>query len=70
MNFDNGRWFAIRVRVTGTNISAWIDDDRVVDADTEGRGISIRPEVEASQPLGIACWSTTAAIRNVRLRRL
>lgn len=70
MNFDNGRWFAIRVRVTATNISAWIDGDRVVDADTEGRSISIRPEVEASQPLGIASWSTTAAIRNVRLRRL
>lgn len=70
MNFDNGKWFAIRVRVTGTNISAWIDGDRVVDADTEGRSISIRPEVEASQPLGIASWSTTAAIRNVRLRRL
>lgn len=70
LNFENGRWVAIRVRVTGTNISAWIDGDRVVDADTKDRRISIRPEVEASRPLGIASWSTTAALRNIRLRRL
>jgi len=70
MNFENGRWFAVRVRVTGKNISVWIDNDKVVDADTEGRRVSIRPEVEASKPLGIATWSTKAALRNIRLSRL
>jgi len=70
INFQNGRWFRIRVRVTATNILAWIDSDKVVDVTTTDRTISIRPEVEESKPLGIASWSTTAALRNIRLRRL
>lgn len=70
LNFENGRWFAIRLRVTSTNIMAWIDKDLVVNVDTEGRAISIRPEVEPCKPLGIASWSTKAALRNLRLRRL
>jgi len=70
MNFDNGRWYAIRVRVTETNISCWIDADKVVDADTRDRGIGIRPEVESSRPLGVATWSTGAALKNIRTRKL
>jgi len=70
MNFDNGKWYALRLRVTETNIQCWIDADKVVDAETKDRRISIRSEVEDSRPLGIASWSTTAALRNIRLRRL
>jgi hypothetical protein len=69
MTFDNGKWYAVRVRVTGTNISCWIDKEKVVDADTRDRRISIRPEVEGSRPLGVAAWSTAAALRNIRLRK-
>lgn len=69
MTFDNGKWYAVRVRVTGTNISCWIDADKVVNADTTDRRISIRLEVEGSRPLGVATWSTAAALRNIRLRR-
>lgn len=70
MNFDNGKWYALRVRVTETNIQCWIDADKVVDVDTKDRRISIRSEVEESLPLGIASWATTAALRNIRLRKL
>jgi hypothetical protein len=70
MSFDNGKWYALRVRVTETNLQCWIDADKVVDVETKDRRISIRTEVEASRPLGIASWSTTAALRNIRLRKL
>jgi len=70
MNFENGKWFAIRLRVTPKKIQAWIDNDPVVDVDTTDKKISIRVEVEASKPLGIATWATTGAVRNLRLRRL
>jgi hypothetical protein len=70
MSFDNGKWYALRVRVTETNLQCWIDSDIVVDVETKDRRISIRSEVEASRPLGIASWSTTAALRNIRLRKL
>jgi len=32
--------------------------------------ISIRPEVELSRPLGISCFSTTAALRDIKVRLL
>ena len=70
MNFQSGRWYHVRLRVTGTNITAWIDNDKLVDADITGKSISIRPEVDGSKPLGISSWSTTAALRNLKLRKL
>jgi hypothetical protein len=70
LNFENGKWFKIRVRVTKSRIEAWIDGDQVVNLETKGRVISIRPEVELSKPLGIASWSTTAALRNIQIRKL
>jgi hypothetical protein len=70
MGFETGRWYRIRLRVAASRIAAWIDDESVVDVDTAGKRISIRPEVEESKPLGIASWCTTAALRGIRLRTL
>ena len=58
------------MRVTEHKIEAWIDKRQRVDVDTEGMKISIRPEVELSRPLGIACFDTTAALRDIKVRRL
>jgi 3-keto-disaccharide hydrolase len=69
MVFKQGRWYRIRVRVTPQKIEAWIDDDKVVDADTAGRRVGIRPEMEPSKPLGIATWITTAALRKIEIRK-
>jgi hypothetical protein len=70
MDFAHGRWYRIRLRVTPDTIEAWIDDKNVVDVQTTGRSISIRPEVELSQPLGIATWMTEGALRDIRIRKL
>jgi 3-keto-disaccharide hydrolase len=68
--FDQGKWYAIRVRVEPARIQAWIDEEKHVDVVTTDRKISIRIEVEPSRPLGIASWSTTAALKNIRMRKL
>jgi len=70
MEFERRRWYAIKVRVEPSKILAWIDGEKLVDVDTTDRKISIRVEVEASRPLGIASWSTAAALRNIRVRKL
>ena len=64
------RWYHVRLRVTPEKIEAWLDDEQVADVERAGRMISTRSEVDLSQPLGLASWQTTAALKNIRLRRL
>jgi hypothetical protein len=68
--FEKGQWYMIRLQVTDSTIKAWIDDEQLVNFKYCGRVLSIRPEVNLSKPLGIASWCTTAALRNIRLRRI
>ena len=70
INFEKGRWYKVRLRVVPGRIQAWLDEDRIIDVDTTDRHISIRLEVEESRPLGFSTWSTTAALRNIYLRKL
>jgi len=68
--FENGKWYAIRVRVTAEHIEAWIGDEKVVDAQVNGRKVAVRWEVEPSQPLGLAAYATKAATRSIKVCRL
>lgn len=69
-SFVQGRWYALRVRVTPNKIQAWIDQENVVDQDVTDRKISIRIEMEPCVPLGIATYSTTGALRNIKIQPL
>lgn len=68
--FKNKKWYKIRLKVTGKKIEAWIDGKQIVDQTLEGKKIGIRYEVELSKPFGFACWQTTAALKNIRVRSL
>lgn len=68
--FEKGRWYRIRLRVASDRIRAWIDDKEIVNQEITGRKISIRSEVELSQPFGFSTWQTKGALRNIRIRRL
>lgn len=70
MNFTNGKWYHIRVRVEPEKIQAWIDNDRVANVETKEKRIGIRLEMESSVPLGVATWNTAAALKNIQLKRL
>jgi len=64
------QWYTFRVRVSDARIRAWIGDEQVVDQPRGEHTFDIRFEVEPCRPLGMASWSTTGAVRNIRLRRL
>lgn len=68
--FDKGKWYKIRLVVRDNHISAWIDDSQIVNADTTGKKIGVRFEVERSKPFGFSTYCTTARIRNARIRIL
>ena len=66
--FKKGQWYHVRLRVTKAKIEAWIDKDKIVDQTTTNRDLSVRFEVEASQPLGFASYQTIAGLKNIKLR--
>ncbi len=70
MKFEKNHWYHISLIVTKTQIKAMIDSIEVVDFTIGNKKLSIRPEVELLKPFGIASWNTTAAIRNIRVRRI
>jgi len=68
--FDLGRWYNVRIRVTAAKIEVWLDDSQIISQELRGNRITIRMEMEPSTPLGIATWKTKGALRDIRLRRL
>lgn len=69
--FERNRWFHLRLTVQRDHIRASIDQETVIDADIKGRKISMRAgEIYKSQPFGFCTYQTTAALRNIKLRRL
>jgi hypothetical protein len=71
INFESGRWYRIRLRVTEKRIEGWIDKEKLVDVQTIDRKISVRPgDIELSQPFGLAAWQTAAAFREIKFRRV
>ena len=70
-NFETRRWYRIRLRVTEKRIQAWIDSEKLVDVDTSDKRISLRPgDIEMSKPMGLACWETSALLREIKVRRV
>jgi hypothetical protein len=70
IDFENGRWYNVRIRVTPEKIQAWLDDRQIIDHDIKDNKITVRMEVEPSKPLGVATWKTKGALKEIRLRRL
>ena len=70
VRFENGTWHHVRLCVIPDRIQVWLDDEDLVDVDITGRKIGIRLEMDLCQPLGIATWVTTGAVRNIRLKKL
>jgi hypothetical protein len=69
-NFEKDVWYSIKLKVTNERIEAWIDEEKLVDFEIGEHKLSIRPEVGLSTPFGICSWNTTAALRNIYLKKL
>lgn len=69
--FENGRWYAIRLRATADRIEAWIDGEPVIDVPIDGRKLSLRPgPIEDCLPFGVATWESSAEVRGLRWKSL
>ncbi len=70
IDFESGRWYKVRIRVTPEKIEAWLDERQIVSQSIVGVTVSTRIEVEPSHPLGIASYRTKSALKDIRLRQL
>ena len=69
--FEENKWYKIKLKVSPENLSVWIDQDKVIDCDLEGREVGMRfGEIEMSIPLGICSYATSSEIRNIKLIEL
>lgn len=72
--FQQNKWYDIRLRVTESKIQAWLTDgEKVVtlaDVDYSQTNVGIRFEMELCKPLGLATYSTTSAVRDFKVREL
>jgi Domain of Unknown Function (DUF1080) len=70
IDFETGRWYRVRLRVSEKKIEAWIEQKKVVDVELSGHKIALPGDIELSRPFGLASWRTTAALREIRIRRV
>jgi hypothetical protein len=69
-NYQNGKWYTVKVRVTKAKIEAWMDKEKIVDLETEGKKLEMRVgEIESSKPFGFATFRTKAALKEIRWRK-
>jgi len=67
--FELGRWYSLRLRVTPTTISAWIDGELAIEVAIDKKWIALREgEIDRSIPFGIATYSTVAGVRKIEWR--
>jgi hypothetical protein len=67
--FETGRWYSLRLRVTPTIISAWIDDELLIEVAIGKKWIALREgDIDQSIPFGIASYSTVAGVRKIEWR--
>lgn len=73
VSFENGQWYHVRLHVKPDRIQAWLQEEGeepLVDMDITGRKIDTRAEMDYCQPMGVATWQTSGAVRNMQMRKL
>lgn len=67
--YQDDKWYKVRLRVTKNHLSVWLGDEQIIDEDTTGKKISVRPgPIESYLPLSLTTFATTAAYRNIKLK--
>jgi hypothetical protein len=70
IDFKNGQWYRLRLRVSDEAIHIWLDDRQIIDVETKNKKFSIWWEQDPVRPLGIVTWYTTAELKDLKMHRL
>ncbi|HBE71407.1 MAG TPA: hypothetical protein DDW52_24950 [Planctomycetaceae bacterium] len=67
-DFENGKWYRIKVQVTKESVKVWIDDEESVDLSRKYADLDTRIEVYGQEPLGVCTFMTEALIEDFKWR--
>lgn len=70
IDFDDGRFYDVRIRVTPEAITAWLDGEPLLQHPVPGYEFTVRGEVTLNEPVGIATYSTIGVFERLRWRSL
>ena len=71
MKFDQGKEYEFRLRVLEKKLQGWINGEKMIDVNIEGRRVAMRPgEIEDAVPFGLTTYSTRSAISEVKVRTI
>jgi len=71
IRFEDDQWYRVTVKVTKPKIEVWLDAEKIVDIEIEGRRLGMRPgDIELNMPLGLATFQTSSAFRNFKYRKI
>jgi hypothetical protein len=73
MDFKKGKWYHVTLKVTKDRITAYVDNDTkdpVVDVETEGKKVDTRIDIDAARPFGLSTYQTSAAYKNIVVKKL
>ena len=66
--YKDNQWYKVKLRVTPKEIHVWVDDKEIINLDTEGKKLGLRPgPIESYAPLSFTTYQTTASIKNVKV---
>ena len=69
--FTDGHDYELLLSVElGGRVTARLDGATIIDVETEGKELTLRPEVFLNRPFGVASFQTRAGIREISWRRL
>jgi len=69
-SFSAGKVYAIKLQVAGQRVSAWLDGLKLFSMDLKGRECSLRTEIMACAPLGVASFQTRTQLHSFQFRAL
>ena len=69
-DFDDDRWYLVRVCVSPAMVQCWIEDELVVQVSREKHIFSLRTEMDVCEPLGIAAYECDAEYKDIMIRKL
>ena len=68
--FEQKKWYKVKLKVTEKVIQAWIDEKQIVDIETGNHKFSIWWEQEPASPLGITSWNTKSQLKELKLKKI